>query len=101
MLTAGRPTPRTRTGRRRTVFLLHAHRTSGPAAHFVGCAVDVDARLTQLRAGDGPPLIRAAVAGGADLKLACTLSGGCGNSEPLADAHVCRICRAMAGQAAE
>jgi hypothetical protein len=100
MLTAGRPTART--GRRGTVFLLHAHQASGPAAHFVGCAVDVDAHLTQLRAG-GVRL--AAVAAGVDLELACTWSGGRGNAETLgnrtASCRSCRICRAATGQAAQ
>jgi hypothetical protein len=82
MLTAGRPTAWT--GRRGTVFLLQAHRASGPAAHFVGCAVDVDARLTQLRAGAAR---LAAVAASGDLELACTWSGGRGNAGDARQSH--------------
>ncbi len=94
MLAATTPTALPRG--RGTVFLLHVHQASGQVGHFVGCAVDVQAHLERLRAGGGPPLIRAAVAAGVDLELVCTWSGGRAEplGNPLVDSRSCRICRA-------
>jgi hypothetical protein len=63
MPTATDSPPRRRGG---TVLLLHfSHRVAG-IIHFVDYAVDETAHLARLRAGAGPPLIRAAVAAGVD-----------------------------------
>jgi hypothetical protein len=67
MPTATDSPPRRRTG---TVLLLHFSQPIAGARHFVDHAVDVTARLARLRAGVGPPLIRAAVAAGVDLEVA-------------------------------
>ena len=73
--------------------------------HFVGCAVDVDAHLTQLRAGGGPPLIRGAVAPVVDLELACTWPASRSSTQKLGNHTVgprsCRICQITSGLPAE
>jgi hypothetical protein len=56
--------------RRGTVLLLHFSHPVAGIIHFVDYAVDETAHLARLRAGAGPPLIRAAVAAGVDLTVA-------------------------------
>jgi hypothetical protein len=55
-----------------TVLLLHFSHPVAGTIHFVDYAVDQTARLARLRAGAGPPLIRAAVGTGGDLRVAPT-----------------------------
>jgi hypothetical protein len=67
MPTATDSPPRRRRG---TVLLLHFSHPVAGIIHFVDYAVDETAHLARLRAGAGPPLIRAAVAAGVDLTAA-------------------------------
>jgi hypothetical protein len=53
------------------IVLLHFSRPVDGSRHYVDRARDLTARLAQLHAGgDGPPLLRAAVAAGVDLEVA-------------------------------
>jgi hypothetical protein len=67
MPTATDSPPRRRRG---AVLLLHFSHPVAGIIHFVDYAVDETAHLSRLRAGAGPPLIRAAVAAGVDLTVA-------------------------------
>jgi hypothetical protein len=67
MPTATDSPPRRRRG---IVLLLHFSHPVAGIIRFVDYAVDETAHLARLRAGAGPPLIRAAVAAGVDLTVA-------------------------------
>lgn len=55
-----------------SVYLLHFDPPYKRARHYLGWALDVDARLEQHRRGTGSPLVAAAVANGSSVELART-----------------------------
>jgi len=93
------------TGVSGTVYVLH----SGPpylhAGHYVGwTAGDVDVRLAAHLHGTGSPLVRAAVAVGADVALVATFAGSRALERRLKRWHktaqFCPTCRCDTPQAA-
>lgn len=55
-----------------TVYLLHFTPAYRHARHYLGWALDVEARLEQHRRGAGSPLVAAAVAAGSTVEVART-----------------------------
>ena len=67
--------PHDHEGQPGTVYVLHFEPAYHHARHYIGWAVDVDARLAAHMAGAGSPLVRAAVAAGVRVELAATIPG--------------------------
>jgi predicted GIY-YIG superfamily endonuclease len=82
-----------------TVYVLHLDPPYKHAGHYVGwTATDVQGRLATHLAGRGSPLIRAAVAAGAQVELADTMPGSRALERRLKRWHktsqFCPVCRA-------
>lgn len=78
-----------------SVYLLHLE-IAGPArrvSHYLGYADgDVDRHLEQYRRGGGPPLVRAAIAAGAQVMLVRTWSEGKRDGGCLRRSHAGQPC---------
>lgn len=78
-----------------SVYLLHLD-LPGPArrvTHYLGYADgDVDRHLEQYRRGGGPPLVRAAIAAGAQVMLVRTWSEGERDGGCLRRSHAGQLC---------
>jgi hypothetical protein len=68
--------PHDHEGQPGTVYVVHVEPAYHHARHYIGLAVDVDARLAEHLAGAGSPLVRAAVAVGVRVELAATIPSG-------------------------
>jgi predicted GIY-YIG superfamily endonuclease len=86
-----------------TVYVLHFEPAYRHARHYIGWALDVDARLELHRRGRGPPLIAAVIDAGVELTLAATFSGSRHLERRLKrwpkTAQLCPVCRAVPARA--
>lgn len=57
------------------VYLLHFSQPLAHAQHYLGATDNLEARLEAHRAGNGSPLVRAAIAAGIEVSLARTWEG--------------------------
>jgi predicted GIY-YIG superfamily endonuclease len=62
--------------RTNVVYLIHFERSFRHCRHYLGSAVDLDARLRHHRAGTGSRLLRAVVAAGIKFEVVRTWDGG-------------------------
>lgn len=83
------------------VYVLHFEPAYRHARHYVGWAVNVDARVAEHLAGVGSPLVRAAVAAGVRVQLAATMPGSRFLERRLKrwkkTGQFCPVCRAARG----
>ena len=57
------------------IYLLHLDGPLHHARHYLGWTRDLEARLAEHTSGNGSPLVRAAIAAGATIRLAATIEG--------------------------
>ena len=83
------------------VYILYLEPGFRHARHYIGWALDVDARLAEQLAGADSPLIRAAVVAGVRVELAATIPGSRHLKRRLKRWHktgqFCPLCRAARG----
>lgn len=83
-----------------SVYLLHLE-VAGPirrVTHYLGYADGaVDGHLEEYRRGGGPPLVRSAIAAGAQVMLVRTWSEGDRDDRWLRRSHAGRLCPLCAG----
>lgn len=84
-----------------TVYVLHFEPAYHHARHYIGWALDVDARLAEHLAGTGSPLVRAALAASVRVELVATIPGSRHLERRLKRWHktgqFCPRCRAARG----
>lgn len=93
--------PHDNDGQPGTVYILHFEPAYRHARHYVGWALDPDARIAAHLAGNASPLVRAAVAAGVQVSVAALLPGSRYLERRLKTWHktgqFCPICRAARG----
>jgi predicted GIY-YIG superfamily endonuclease len=88
------------TGQAGTIYLLHFDRPFGHARHYLGWALDLNARLADHGKAHGSALMRAVAAAGIGWRLAATWEGDRYRERQLKNrgghARKCPICQAEA-----
>ena len=86
-----------------TVYLIHFHRPYKHARHYLGHALDLEARLERHRAGDGARLLQVITAAGIGWTLVRTWPGGREMERQLKrqknSPRLCPLCHLQQGEA--